>query len=98
MELYHAGDMETFYATIVEKRGNDLLVEGMEENDINFRGGLFLLDLEAGTEVTWRGTEISVGDLDGGDHISVTFSGSIAESYPARIRGSMYVKLLDDEM
>ena len=88
---------QTFYATILEIRENSLLVEGLEENDINYRGQ-FSLHLDDETEFTWRYTEISLEDLDAGDRISVTFSGGVAESYPAQIGDTEVVQLLEDEL
>lgn len=88
---------QTFYATISEIRENHLTVVGMEENSINFRGTYWLSATED-TAITWRGMELSVSDLEVGDHISVTFSGFVLESNPGRVQGVDVIELLDDEL
>lgn len=96
-DFWISNNTQTFYATILEIRENSLFVEGLEENDINYRGQ-FSLHLDDETEFTWRYTEISLEDLDAGDRISVTFSGGVAESYPAQIGDTEVVQLLEDEL
>lgn len=87
---------QTFYAEISEINGQNLLVEGIELNDINFRGA-FSLSIDNNTRLEWRYTEIELSELSVGDRISVTFSGEVLESYPAMIRGITKITLLDDE-
>lgn len=87
---------QTFYATISEIQGNTLKVTGMEINDINFRGE-FCFSLAEKTKITWRYTDISMEDLDVGDPISITFTGEVLETYPAKIQQVEAVQLLDDE-
>ena len=45
----------------------------------------------------WRYTEITPEDLESGDHISITFTGEVLESYPAQIQQVDIIQLLDDE-
>lgn len=87
---------QTFYATISDIQGNTFKVTGMEVNDINFRGE-FCFSIVEETKITWRYTDISIQDLDVGDHISITFTGEILETYPAKIQQVEVVQLLDDE-
>lgn len=87
---------QTFYAVISDIRDNALTVKGMEVNDINFRGD-FHLSIGEETAVTWRYTDISMEDLDVGDHISITFTGPVLETYPGQITQVEAVQLLDDE-
>lgn len=87
---------QTFYATISDIQGNTLKVTGMEVNDINFRGE-FCFSIAEKTKITWRYTDISIEDLDMGDHISITFTGEILETYPVEIQQVEIVQLLDDE-
>ena len=47
-------------------------VQGMDVNDINFRGD-FVLNIVEETKIVWRYTELSFEDLDVGDKIAVTF-------------------------
>ena len=87
---------QTFYATVSDIRDNAVTVTGMEVNDINFRGE-FCFSVTEETEITWRYTDISMEDLDVGDHISITFTGEILETYPRQIQQVEVIQLLDDE-
>ena len=87
---------QTFYATISEIQNDIFTVTGMEVNDINFRGA-FCFSLHEETKLVWRYTDISVENLNVGDHIVVTFTGEILESYPGQIQGVDMIQLLDDE-
>ena len=88
---------DTFYATILTIDDNVLLVEGLEVNDINTRGQ-FYLTVDENTLLDWRGTEISLSELDVGDRVAITWSGLVQETYPARIVDPVHrIKLLDDE-
>lgn len=87
---------QTFYAEILEIDGDSLLVEGIPENDINFRGQ-FRFSIYGETALEWRYTEIEMADLDAGDLVSVTFTGAVQETDPARIQEVVKVQLLDDE-
>ncbi|MEY8318701.1 DUF3221 domain-containing protein [Oscillospiraceae bacterium 50-58] len=87
---------QTFYATISEMQGNTCTVKGMEVNDINFRGE-FSFSIVEETKIMWRYTEITPEDLEIGDHISITFTGEVLESYPAQIQQVDIIQLLDDE-
>ena len=49
------------------------------------------------TKIMWRYTEITPEDLESGDHISITFTGEVLESYPAQIQQVDIIQLLDDE-
>lgn len=87
---------QTFYATISDIRGDTFTVAGMEVNDINFRGD-FSFSVVKETKIIWRYTEIPADDLDIGDHIAITFTGGVLESYPKQIRQVDVIQLLDDE-
>ena len=82
--LADGGTAETFYAEISDRKNNFLRVTGLEINDINFRGD-FVFSIDEETKMTWRYTEISVEDLDIGDTVSITFTGEIQETAPAKI-------------
>lgn len=88
---------QTFYASISDIRDSTLSVQGMDVNDINFRGD-FVLDIVEETKIVWRYTELSFEDLDVGDKIAVTFSGDVLESSPAQITQVEQIQLLDDEI
>ena len=89
-------DAQTFYATISDIRGDTLTVAGMDMNDINFRGE-FCFSIEKGTKITWRYTDIPADNLEVGDHISITFTGEVLETYPGQIQHVTVIQLLDDE-
>ncbi len=88
---------QTFYATVSKIEGNNLTVQGMDENDVNYRGA-FWFPAEEVTEITWRNTDISIEDLDVGDQISVSFTGEILATYPAKITQVEAIRLLEDEL
>lgn len=86
----------TFYATILEKNGNHLVVQGLEVNDINTRGQ-FQFTVDEDVELTWRYTDIALDDLDVGDNISITYTGEVMEISPAILSEVLEIQLLDDE-
>ncbi|MCC2253424.1 DUF3221 domain-containing protein [Ruminococcus sp. CLA-AA-H200] len=88
---------QTFYATVSKIEGNNLTVQGMDENDVNYRGA-YWFPVSEETEITWRNKDISIEDLDVGDNISVSFTGEIFETYPAKIRQVEAIRLLEDEL
>ena len=95
--LADGGTAETFYAEISDRKNNFLRVTGLEINDINFRGD-FVFSIDEETKMTWRYTEISVEDLDIGDTASITFTGEIQETAPAKITHVTQIQLLEDEI
>lgn len=94
--LADEGTAETFYAEISDRKNNFLRVTGLEINDINFRGD-FVFSIDEETKMMWRYTEISVEDLDIGDTVSITFTGEIQETAPAKITHVTQIQLLEDE-
>ena len=91
-----APDAQTFYAAISDIQGDTLRVTGLTVNDINFRGE-FCFSIEKETKITWRYTDIPADDLEVGDHISITFTGEVLETYPGQIQHVTMIQLLDDE-
>ena len=89
-------DAQTFYAAISDIQGDTLRVTGLTVNDVNFRGE-FCFSIEKETKITWRHTDIPADDLEVGDHISVTFTGEVLETYPGQIQHVTVIRLLDDE-
>lgn len=86
---------QTFYAEITEINGATFQVEGLEENDINFRSRFFFTVAE-NTRLEWRYTPIKSEDFKVGDTIAVTFLGEIQETYPAKILDVVRVQRLED--
>ena len=89
-------DSRTFYAHITRKSGNHLAVTGIPENDINHRWD-FQFTLEGKIPITWRGERLSAEDLEEGNLIAITYSGSVLEISPAVIQNVLRIQLLDDE-
>ena len=91
---------QTFYATITDislTSDNDyqLLVHGLDINDINHRGD-FHFSVEDAT-ILWHNIEIDAADLDVGDNIAVTYTGDVLEIGPAILTQVLKIDLLDDE-
>ena len=89
-------DTQTFYAKITNINNENLLVDGLDVNDINYRGE-FSLKVKEHTKIEWRNIAINIEELDKGDNISITFKGEIQETYPAQITDVVKIQLLDDE-
>lgn len=86
----------TFYAAIDQINGNSLLVTGLEVNDVNSRGQ-FQFQVTEDTVLEWRHTPIELTGLKVGDRVSVTYTGEVAETYPAGLSEVVKVQLLEDE-
>lgn len=86
----------TFYAKITDITDNIFSVQGIELNDINYRGE-FGFKIIGETELVWRGTPMNISEFDVGDYIAITFTGEIQETYPAYITEIVKIQLLDDE-
>lgn len=89
-------ETSVFYAQIVERRENTLLVEGLPVNDVNHRGQ-FSFTLGEDTRLLWRGEEITQEALRPGDTVAVTYSGETLEVYPVMLPQVYQVLLLEDE-
>lgn len=87
---------QTFYAKITDLNGEQFAVQGLQVNDINFRGE-FTFSVTEETALLWRGNAMELSEFDIGDSVSVTFTGAVLESYPAVIQEVTRVQLLDDE-
>ena len=77
-------EASVFYAQIVERRENTLLVEGLPVNDVNHRGQFSF-------------TLITQEALHSGDTVAVTYSGETLEVYPVMLPQVYQVLLLEDE-
>ena len=89
-------EASVFYAQIVERRENTLLVEGLPVNDVNHRGQ-FSFTLGEDTRLLWRGEGITQEALHSGDTVAVTYSGETLEVYPVMLPQVYQVLLLEDE-
>ena len=104
LDLVAERETQTFYGTVIDLLpGNPevgvygiLHVKGLEVNDINYRGE-FTGNLADKTKLTWRGTDISLNDLNTGDRVSITYEGLVKEIHPAQIDDVIKIQLLEDE-
>lgn len=87
---------ETFYGRVIENTEDRMKVEGMEINDVNYRGE-FVLAIDESTEFIWRSVELPRERLQKGDRVSVTFTGPVLETSPCQIQEVISVQLLEDE-
>ena len=90
-------DVQVVYAEILSVKDNFFHVKGLDVNDINGRGE-FTFSVNENTQLIWRGTELSVSDLEAGDRIAFFYTGEVLESYPAQIQNVVKIQLLDDEV
>lgn len=86
----------TFYAEVEKNGENYLLVQGLAVNDVNHRGR-FDFGKSDDIELVWRNTKIAWEDLDEGDTVAVTYTGSVMETEPAKLAKVLSVQLLEDE-
>lgn len=86
---------EVFFAKLTEHQGEQLLVEGLSVNDINFRGE-FVVPISRDTRLTWRGEPMTSDELKPGDIIAISFSGDILESYPMQLTKVSAIRKLSD--
>ena len=89
-------ETSVFYAQILERQENTLLVEGLSVNDANHRGqSSFTLGED--TRLLWNGEEIPLRALRPGQHVAATYSGETLEVYPAILPEVHQALLLEDE-
>ena len=88
---------QTFYAVITDIQDHRFTIQGLEINDINYRGA-FCFSVTEETTIEWRRTAITVDDLNIGDQIAVSFAGDVLETYPAQLQSVDVIQLLDDEI
>lgn len=74
-----------------------ILIEGLETNDINYRGE-FNFSIDNDTELLWNNTKIEVSDLKEGQDVSITSTGEVLESYPAQLTKVTKIIVLEDEL
>lgn len=88
----------SFYAYILEDGENNLLVEGIPENDVNHRGqsyiGLSKLDTKGFAQKA-NGDDIEISELEVGDLIRVIYDGMQMESYPTQIPNVWRIELTE---
>ena len=59
MDQEDFGDSAAFYAEILEIDGRSMLVSGLKENDVNYRGE-FSFQVTADTKIEWNHTDIAL--------------------------------------
>lgn len=92
---------DEFYAKIkkiIEYNGViTILIEGLESNDINYRGE-FEFSIDNETKLLWKETKVEVSDLKEGQNVLVTSAGEILERYPAKLTKVIKVIVLENEL
>lgn len=79
-------ELHSFPAVILEKDAHSMLVEGKEDNDVNFRGQ-FSLFISSSTAVPWEMPEV-------GDTILISFTGQMLETSPVQIPTVTAIELI----
>jgi len=69
----------------------------LECNDINHRGKYYF-NVDGGTSIKWRSSDISINELQAGNVISIAYTGRAMETAPAKIEKVLRIELLDDEL
>jgi len=88
---------QTFYAKVTEIKENHMVVEGIDENEKDFRNKSFVLDLTNETSYTWQKEKIELLNFNKGDNIEVTFKGEATETYPITIKRVGKITLLEKD-
>ena len=92
---------DVFYAKIKKIREYNgittILIEGLESNDINHKGE-FDFSIDNDTELLWNNTKIELSDLKEGQNVSITSTGEVLESYPAKLTNVTKIIVLEDEL
>ena len=91
-----AQDSTTFYAQIETIGENNILIQGLDINDINHRARFDFAKKDT-IKLERRHTEITWEDLDAGDRIAVTYKGFVLETDPAGLTEVIKIQLLEDE-
>lgn len=87
--------LKTFYATITDISGKNIVVKGLDINNIDFRNK-FLLPYNDNTNIEWQNKKINVNDLNIEDTIAITFDGTISKTNPVTIKNIIKIELLND--
>ncbi len=85
----------SFTGTILEKTESGLLVEPKEGSAELNSADKISVSLKDAVLLNSQGEEISLDDFEVGKEVEITYTGGIAESYPAQIHNCLKVKLLD---
>ncbi len=91
------GARATFTAVILETGSHSILVAPDEGTAVARSGDKASVSVPASVEITGAdGESIHREDLKEGDHISITFDGTVMESYPLQISRIFKIKVLAD--
>lgn len=91
----------TFYATIRDMSGGNLLVEGIDENDVNHRSEMYLglEKLDTADRIqTASGDDVAIENLSPGDLIRVTYDGTMLESFPLQLPNVWKIEKTEPEV
>lgn len=85
----------SFRATVLEVEEISLLVEPEEGSDELLSADKIIVYLSDAELVDGDNREITVDNINTGGQVEISYTGGIAESYPAQIHGCYKVRLLD---
>lgn len=87
-------DVEQSFSAIVKTNdGTVILVKGLEDNEVNYRGEFWLAVTEE-TRITQSGEPVDVSALTPGTQVRVIFTGEVMESYPMQIAHVQEIQIL----
>ena len=87
-EISFLAEIENIYSD------NKLLIEGIEENDINFRGEFFAY-ITATTEILKNGNKADITDIETGQKVKVTFTNGVQESSPGTLEKVIKIEIIN---
>lgn len=86
-------DTTTFYATVESINNNTVVVEGLDINDANGQGE-YVFEITDTVKVLYNNESISLDKIKSGDNISITYTGEVLESSPAKLTNVLKICLL----
>lgn len=86
----------TFYAIVTQVLSNQLVLKGLDINDLNHRSFYFAV-VEDYTTLSRNGEKLTLEDLSVGDLVSVRYTQGKVETYPSTLERTEEIKLLIKE-
>lgn len=83
----------TFYAIVTEVLSNQLVLKGLDINDLNHRSFYFAV-VEDYTTLSENGKKLALEDFSVGDLVSVRYTQGKVETYPSTLERTEEIKLL----
>lgn len=85
----------SFTATVLEIKDASLLVEPVEGSPELRSADRIIVSTQEAAIIDVQNQEISIEKITAGKRVKISYSGGIAESYPAQLQGCYEIKLLD---